>query len=448
MNKYSLKIINFINKIKNTDSNIDLDLTKKINTQHNIILKIKQIMKNILNSQTINFNKEKYNLGKLHSDQYPIMYLFFREYLKSTDEQITIDNYKEFVNWFNLNQHLLNYDQIYKNISNNKKLINMFNEMLQINKPRERLHDNLHKNSFVGLDTIHYSEIIDLEEYIIESKFAKIFLYFEKNYNVEDLIIRILNIVTIMHELNKQIISSETNKLELVIFLGKQRKQTYNNDILTPINVNSGSCYRKILVNIWREEELEKVLFHELLHFYECDFHIHDSNYNMLKSFISSKFEIKVDDKSNESINEMMAILLHMIYQSERLNLDLDMIYGYEIFFSMYQMAKIICFYNGSSYSSLFKSNPNHIIIKQTTSVLSYYIIKCMLLFNINSTLDFLDKVNLKIDNNNIITYKKYLETIIDNKDIGVLVDKLIKIYNEIDSDKFISRNLRMSAIN
>ena len=61
--------------------------------------------------------------------------------------------------------------------------------------------------------------------------------------------------------------------------------------------------------------------------------------------------------------------------------------------------------------------------------------------------MDFLDKLNLKVDNNNILTYKKYIETIIDNKDIGVLVDKLIKIYNEIDSDKFISRNLRMSAI-
>ena len=447
MNKYSLKIINFINKIKNTNSNIDLDLTNKINTEHNLILKIKQIMKTILNSNTVKFNKEKFNLGKLHSEKYPIMYLFFREYLQSTNDQITIDNYKEFVNWFNLNQHKLNYDEINKNISNNKKLLDIFNEMLQINKPRERLHENLHRNMFVGLDTIHYSEIIDLEEYLIESEFSKIYLYFEKDYDIEDLIIRILNIVTIMHELNKQIIKSETNKLELVIFLGKQRKQTYNNDILTPINVNSGSCFRKILVNIWREEELEKVLFHELLHFYECDFHTHNTNYKIIKSYISSKFEIQDDDKSNESINEMMAILLHMIYQSERLHMNLDMIYGYEIFFSMFQMAKIISFYKGTSYSSLFKSNPNHIIIKQTTSVLSYYIIKCILLFNINSTLDFLDKVNLKLENNNIITYKKYIETIIDNKDIEVLVDKLIKIYNEIDSDKFISRNLRMSAI-
>jgi hypothetical protein len=84
MNKYSLKIINFINKIKitNNNSNIDLDLTKKINTKHNLILKIKEIMKRVFISKTINFNKEKYNLGKLHSDKFPIMYLFFRGIFK------------------------------------------------------------------------------------------------------------------------------------------------------------------------------------------------------------------------------------------------------------------------------------------------------------------------------------------------------------------------------
>ncbi len=449
MNKYSLKIINFINKIKFTNENIDLDLSNKINVNHNLIKKIRSIIKFVLESQTTTFNKEKFSLGKLHSDKYPLMYLFFREYLKSSDEQITIDNYKTFVNWFNLNQHKINYDEIYQNISDNKKLVEMFNNMLQINLDREQLHENLHKNVFVGLDTIHYSETVDLEEYIIESEYAKLYLYFEQGQVIEELILRILNIVTIMYKINKEIIKSKTNKLELVVFLGKQRKQTFNNDILTPININSGSCYRKVLVNIWREEELEKVLFHEILHFYECDFHVHESNYNTLKSFIQDMFSIENDyDKVNESINEMMAILLHMIYQSERLHMDLDMIYGYEIFFSMFQVAKIITFYNGSSYENLFKSNPNHIKIKQTTSVLSYFIIKCILLFNINSSLDYLDNVNLKVDNNNILTYKDYLEEIIKNKDIGVLVDKLIKIYNELDSDKFISRTLRMSAIN
>ena len=41
--------------------------------------------------------------------------------------------------------------------------------------------------------------------------------------------------------------------------------------ILTPINVNSGSTLRKQYINLWRHEELEKVLIHELIHYYNID---------------------------------------------------------------------------------------------------------------------------------------------------------------------------------
>jgi hypothetical protein len=251
-----------------------------------------------------------------------------------------------------------------------------------------------------------------------------------------------------MHEINQQMIKTKINKLNLNIFLGKQRKEITSNNILTPININSGSCMIGEFVNIWREEELEKVLFHELQHFYSCDFHSHNKNYNQINTFIKSNFDIFEDDKSNESINEMMAILLHMIYQSEKLNMEIDMIYSYEMFFTLFQIAKIIRFFNGNSYAELFKSNPNHIKIKQTTSVVSYYIIKGILLFNINSTMDFLNKVNLKIDNSQILFYKEYLETIINKKDgIESLVNKLIEIYKQLEPNKFISKTLRMSAV-
>ena len=40
MNKYSLKIMIFINKIEFKDENIDLDLSNKIDVNHNLIKKI------------------------------------------------------------------------------------------------------------------------------------------------------------------------------------------------------------------------------------------------------------------------------------------------------------------------------------------------------------------------------------------------------------------------
>lgn len=451
MNKYSLKIINFINKLHklNDFSSNDFNLSKNINIQHELIIKLKGIMQKVISSAShINFNKEQTHLGKLHSDEFPKIYLFFREYLKSTDEKITIESYTDFAKWFNLNQHKINYDEIFNQIKTNENLVKLFNEMLQIGKPRENLHEMLHRNNFVGVDTIQLSEIIDLEEHLIENDFFTIHIYSEKNHNIEEIILKIITIVTIMHEINKEIIKTKADKLNLNIFLGKQRKEITSNNILTPININSGSCMRGVYVNIWREEELEKVLFHELQHFYSCDFHVNNKNYTEINKFIKSYFHIFEDDKSNESINEMMAILLHMIYQSEKLNMEIDMIYSYEMFFTMFQIAKIIRFFDGNSYAELFKSNKNHIKIKQTTSVVSYFIIKGILLFNINSTLDFLNKVNLKIDNNKILEYKEYLETIINKKDgIEIVINKLIEIYKDLEPNKFISKTLRMSAV-
>ena len=148
------------------------------------------------------------------------------------------------------------------------------------------LHNVLHDNSFVGLDTIHYSEITDLQHILIENDDTMINIYADISYDKDKLnnnIKNILNIIAIMHKINKEIIKSKQNKLNLNILLGKQKKYIYETDIMTPININSGSSLRGEFVNIWREEELEKVLFHELLHFYECDFHLYESNYNLLR---------------------------------------------------------------------------------------------------------------------------------------------------------------------
>jgi hypothetical protein len=79
MNKYSVKIINFINKLHNSN---DFNLSNNINVHHELIIKIKDIMQKVIKSSSnIKFNKEKFHLDKLHSDDFPKMYLFFREYL-------------------------------------------------------------------------------------------------------------------------------------------------------------------------------------------------------------------------------------------------------------------------------------------------------------------------------------------------------------------------------
>ncbi len=454
MDKYSLKIINFINKIKDSNELIKYDLSKKINGNHNLISDIKKIINDVLEStNNMNISNPKISiLNKLHDNDFPLLYLFFREYNK-LDDTISVDNYKEFLNWFNLNQHSIKYDEIFNKIKTNQKLIDLFNTAFQKNNEREELHEMLHNNSFVGLDTIHYSEITDLQHIQIDNDNSMINIYADITYDKEKLnnsIKNILNIIAIMYKINKEIIKSKQNKLYLNILLGKQKKYIYENDTMTPFNINSGSSLRGSFVNIWREEELEKVLIHEIQHFYNCDFHILDNGYNELSGFIKQTFSIQGEDKVNESINEVMAIIIHMIYQSIKLNIDLSIIYSYEIYFTMFQIAKIIVFYNGKSYDDLFKTNENSITFKQTTSCLSYYVIKGLFLFHINDTLDFLQTNELKCSNkNHIMKLKAYIEKIINNPDNNMIdiVNTIIPAIHDLDKNKFIWRTMRMSAV-
>jgi hypothetical protein len=457
MNKYSLKIIDFINNIKSIENISTYSKIKNINTQHTLFVKIRKIIQDIINEKNSNrnniqFNKDTQYLGKLHNDSYPYLYLFFREY-NSYNNEISFKDFKEFVKWYNENQHKIDYESIYSKIESNKKLVQIFNNLFQTGKNREGLHDMLHKNTFVGLDTIHYSEITELNkvEITLIDYPSKITLYYEKNYStmkLNKIINNIITIVTIMYKINTEIIKGKSNDLNLIIFLSKQRKYTYNTDNYSPININSGSCMRGVFVNIWREEEIEKVLIHELLHFFKCDFHEFHKGYTELRTFIGTIFDIEGDDKVNESLNEIMANCINMQYQSIKLNMSVELIYTYEIYFSLFQIAKIITFYNGKSYDSIFKSNPNHIIFKQTTSVLSYFIIKGLLLYNINQTLDFLNENSLSFDNSKqIISYKVFLEKIINDKSPADIINKLIQIVMNLDSNKFIYKTMRMTAI-
>ena len=109
--------------------------------------------------------------------------------------------------------------------------------------------------------------------------------------------------------------------------------------------------------------------------------------------------------------------------------------------FLIFQTNKIIKFFNGVNASDLFKNK-----INQTTSVVSYIIIKMILFFNIHKILEFIDNVNIKLDTDdkinlfetlllNIISNKNYIDTLDDNFNI------------DYDKSRFITKTLRMSVI-
>jgi hypothetical protein len=261
---------------------------------------------------------------------------------------------------------------------------------------------------------------------------------------------KIITILTIMKTIADEFVLPNKDKKVLIrIILSRQKKSLFTNyNILGPINVNSGSTLPGKYVNIWRFEEFEKVMIHELQHFYGCDFHSLDSNYHLIKNIIDTHFDIEGDDKVNESYNEVMAHIISMIYFSKVNELKLEDIYHSELYFLLFQTAKIIDFFGGDNYDSIFKSTPEHIKFNQRTSVLSYYLIKTLFMLYISYTTKFIKKINMKCnDKESMEILAKFIKIIIEDKQIHRYINPLIKMIKKNKSDKFIYKTMRMTGI-
>ena len=213
--------------------------------------------------------------------------------------------------------------------------------------------------------------------------------------------------------------------------------------ILGPDNVNSGLSIPDIRhIKIWREEELNKVLTHELIHTYKLDKAIYNTNevndYIRTILNISPLYEINVNEAYTEGLTTILNTIFIMIddkinnintqsqYKKYKsiLNTELDL--------SINQKAKILHYNGYNNINELFIqpvkniNNMNNIDNinnnkqhkwKQKTNVLSYYLIKTALLNNLNDFIKFLKSTNcFKVTNQNIPQFKLLLNKSLRNK--------------------------------
>jgi len=467
MNKYSLKIYNFIEKI---NKKFNFNFSDLFDNSNPFIIKIQEIINTILDEK-IEYSIPQHNLlNQISSNsKYPLIYLFLKEYIQKRlqeNKEIQLPksdyfknndlSFSSFLRFYLDNSIKINYNKIKDDIENEPELIKLYKKIFEQNSSRKILHDILYDNPFVGLDITHYAETTQLYHYKIDSDLYSIDLFVDSTFikTIEIEILKIITILTIMNKIaNEFALPKKDNKVYIRIILSRQKKLLFNNyNILGPININSGSSLSGEYVNIWRFEEFEKVMIHELQHFYGCDFHSSDSNYYLVNNVINSYFDIKDDDKVNESYNEVMAHIISMIYFSKIYKLKLEKIFHNELYFLLFQTAKIINYFGGENYDSIFKSTENHIIFNQRTSVLSYYIIKTLLMFYISYTTKFINKINMCCnDQKSMQILSKFLKIIIDSKHIKQYINPLIKLIkkNKINkSQKFIYKTMRMTYLN
>ena len=430
MNKYGTKIVNYL------DQSSNIDIRNKINTSHPFIKQIMDLINSI--NYNLSYNKTTTKIKKIHSNKYP---LFYNVYYN------TYPVFSDFYQWFIVNQqttvsHPKNeyYDLIFNPCSS-----------------RQELHDLLYNNSFISLDVLHYFEITDVFNVKVNDVKFDLDLYIAQSdeSKIDYFISKITKILNIMYEINNVIIKNPNKKIIVKVLLTKQRKEIIDDliPVLSPININSGSSIREKLVCVWREEELEKVLIHEIQHYYGCDFYSDCDEYYYVKKILDEYFNVDGRDMVNESYNETLAHIIHMCFINKEINLDIQRIYEIEMKFLFLQTAKIIKYFGGKDFNQLFRSHSKFISLKQTTSVLSYYIIKTIMMFNINQTLDLILKFDMKCNNknkDNIKSFGDFLKQLLSDKtEINNLSYYVNYFINKLDSldDCFVKRTLRMTAI-
>lgn len=235
--------------------------------------------------------------------------------------------------------------------------------------------------------------------------------------------------------------------------------------------INSGSTtYRGNVsheINIWRVEEVYKVLFHELCHYFGID----DIDNNVFD--FHNKFNISETSriKPNESIAEISAIIMHHIFysckicRSERnvineynssVTLNIKTLFFEKIqlerYYSLIQISKILYHFNFNSFDEFIRSSDisHGKELNQETSIFSYFFLKGVLLFDINEYFNFInDSMYVKREMSN--DFNILLLNLLKKKEFIDQINSFIKWINRKEKRntyKNFMETMKMSLIN
>jgi hypothetical protein len=190
-------------------------------------------------------------------------------------------------------------------------------------------------------------------------------------------------------------------------------KREITKKVIGTLGVNGGATDGTI-IELFREEEVLKVLCHELCHFYKLDCHQINKNQDQ----VLKKFNIKNDNNVtlslSEALNECLAMIHHVAIISYYTKKSPLLIYHYEKLWSLYQICNVLNHYGMKKFEDLYEAK-----FEQETNVFSYYIIKFFLLWKLDN------KCSIK-NVNDILADERIIEII--NKNIDKIFDKGLRM--------------------
>lgn len=249
-----------------------------------------------------------------------------------------------------------------------------------------------------------------------------------------------------------------------------------NIHILDENHVNTAfttTCPKESEIVVFRKEEWFKVLIHETIHNFGLDFSAMNSK--IINDCILNIFKVNSQVNAYEAYTEFWAEVMNAIFCaffSLKTKTDIDEFYSsFELFihleraYSFFQLEKTLHFM-GLTYYDLYSKTRNSSILrenmyKEKSNVLSYYVIKTVLLNNYQGFLCWCEKNNFNLldfkkTTANLKEFCKFIErnykssSMLDgvnnaNKFYSTLKEQNNKHNNNNKSMEYILSNMRMS---
>lgn len=212
--------------------------------------------------------------------------------------------------------------------------------------------------------------------------------------SIPDFVCKICNLLT-------KITGLRINEpLKILIIPTDHKKMKPNSpQVLDAINVNTG-FYSDNTIVIFRNESLKKVIIHELIHFFYLDEPVEQSLH--LKEYqkkYKTIFGVSSDILFFEAYTEALTMILSCMIKSIELKVAFNDIFYKEFDFCMSQAYNVLT-YSGYQITQDCIIPPS--TYKEQTNVLAYYVIKTILLCDIDYLVRLLLRYKLKVSDSEV----------------------------------------------
>ena len=244
-----------------------------------------------------------------------------------------------------------------------------------------------------------------------------------------------------------------------------------NIDILDQINVNTAfttTCPKDSEIVIFRKEEWFKVLIHESFHNFALDFS--DMNTYECTKDILSIFPVNSEVNLYESYTEFWAEIINALFCSffnlkNKSNIEdflsnFDFFINFERTYSFFQLVKTLDFM-GLNYKNIYSETNQSKILRDTlykekTNVLSYYVIKTILLNNYQGFLSWCSHNNFSLlqfkkTSTNLKEYCNFIrknyktKSMLENVKSSEICLQKVKSIKKNKNKNYLLTNMRMS---